>query len=273
MTVRITAAVWVAMGLLGSTACAVEGNDEIVGTGEELTYVHCNPRDAAACGRGEICMGFDRDESPEPAAYLCSSGDRCSRLTECETGYVCVDSHCARVERDADPAVCPRGSVPGITACAAGYESVVVSREPFCSACAPTDETRRALAERARRARMDEIDEREAARRRRSVTRRADDDDSRRRRLAAATGGEMRDPGEEPREPAEEPTREPSREADRCASAGVEARGDCRAILGYAWNGRTCVAIQGCEAATDRLHRSAEACLEAYAGCSDAPTR
>lgn len=176
-----------------SVACAGEMTEAEVAseTAEavsELSIVECSPRDPASCERGESCLGVGAG----PDLYVCAA-DRCRSSRECDDGYVCRVNHCLRVERDERD--CPRGTVPGITACAEGYTSVVVSRRPLCSTCEP--------------------------------------------------------------------------EPDRCAPGRrPTARGNCRQILGYYWNGRSCTPLSGCRVVSATgLFRTAAHCARAYHQC------
>ncbi len=176
-----------------SMACAGEMTEaehatETAEAVSELSIVECSPRDPASCERGESCLGVGAG----PDLYVCAT-DRCRSSRECDDGYVCRANHCLRVERDANE--CPRGTRPGITTCARGYTSVVVSRRPLCSTCE-----------------------------------------------------EVRDP---------------------CRPDGrPTARGTCRRVLGYYFNGRTCAPLSGCRVAdATGLFRTEAHCARAYHRC------
>lgn len=64
--------------------------------------------------------------------------------------------------------------------------------------------------------------------------------------------------------------RDPPIRPDRCGpNYHPVARGDCRAVLGYYWDGRVCVGLTGCEITNaDGLYRTGEACERAFAECS-----
>lgn len=55
-----------------------------------------------------------------------------------------------------------------------------------------------------------------------------------------------------------------------CEAQDAQGVGDCKLLLGIAWNGETCVEVGGCEctgADCDALYDSVEACKAAHAGC------
>lgn len=60
----------------------------------------------------------------------------------------------------------------------------------------------------------------------------------------------------------------------RCAPQDARGEGACRLFLGWAWNGRTCTGLSGCQcvgSACDDLFKTQEKCFEAYRGCDCAP--
>lgn len=55
-----------------------------------------------------------------------------------------------------------------------------------------------------------------------------------------------------------------------CAAQDARGEGLCRAFFGYAWNGRECAGLSGCEcvgSACDATYETPEACQAAYAEC------
>jgi hypothetical protein len=47
------------------------------------------------------------------------------------------------------------------------------------------------------------------------------------------------------------------------------ARGDCRSVLGYYWDGRVCNPLSGCVVTNpDGLFRTQEACARTFAFCN-----
>lgn len=193
-----------------------------------LAIAQCDLRTGDGCERGESCLDAGQ-------IGVCAT-DRCTSSRQCRDGYVCRINHCLRVDRDERPTdtrptdvrptderptderptderptderptderpsdrVCPRGTVNGITACAEGYTSHVISREPLCSTCEPV---------------------------------------------------------------------RPDDRPDRCDGASPSARGDCRQILGWYFNGRSCVPLGGCQV-TDAagLYRTDRACAEDHLRC------
>jgi hypothetical protein len=205
--------------LLSACGGATTADEEIAyNESQSLAVAECDVASGRGCEDGESCLAVGR-------IGVCAT-NRCTSSRECRDGYVCRADHCLRVEREPDrpddtrpddtrpddtrpddtrpddtrpdDRACPRGSVPGITACAEGYTSHVVSRDPLCSTC------------------------------------------------------------EEDR-----PTR-----PDRCDGASPSARGDCRQILGWYYNGRTCVPLGGC-VVTDAqgLYRTERGCAEDHLRC------
>jgi len=130
--------VFAAMG-----GCAVDIAEPVGGTlsalDEGLGLVECSREPPA---RGLICVnGF------------WSTGDRCSRDSECPIGSACLsprEPHCFLTRPDEGGVECPRGSVPASTPilCAPGFEHRVVTRDG-CQVCAPAVDDCRA-AERCR---------------------------------------------------------------------------------------------------------------------------
>lgn len=66
----------------------------------------------------------------------------------------------------------------------------------------------------------------------------------------------------------EPPTREPP-QRDPCAGSSPIARGTCRSILGYYWDGRTCVGLGGCTVTNpDGLFRTERECRATFERCA-----
>ncbi len=221
LTLRSSLLILASAGLFACNAGPELDLSETESLSSDLSVVECRPNDPASCDRGEGCLGVGSDpRTGEPTLHVCAA-DRCTSTRECREGYVCRANHCLRVERDRPEdqetrpvetrpeerpdrpeerpdRACPRGTVPGIPACAEGYEHHVISREPLCSTCEPVRPERPNL----------------------------------------------------------------------CDPARPTARGECRAILGYFWDGRVCVGLGGCEVVdATGLYRSARQCAQAHLRC------